>query len=98
MTDYVAYYTTSDGRIVDAIPMADETHSAEASDEYRIVVIDGETVYDRGTTRGAANSQDEVNRIGVTVNKNSPDLMMVIHISSPDASRNKVVRCSSPRW
>jgi hypothetical protein len=64
MTDYMVYYTTGDGRIVDAIPMADETHSAEASDEYRIVVIDGETVADRGTTRGSANAQDEVNRIG----------------------------------
>jgi len=38
MTDYVAYYTTSDGRIVDAIPTADDTHSAEASDEYRIEI------------------------------------------------------------
>ncbi len=33
---------------------------------------------------------DEVNRIGVTVNKNSPDLMMVIHISSPDQSRDQL--------
>jgi HAE1 family hydrophobic/amphiphilic exporter-1 len=33
---------------------------------------------------------DEVNRIGVTVNKNSPDLMMVIHLSSPDGSRDQL--------
>jgi len=31
---------------------------------------------------------DEVRAIGVTVNKQSPDLMMVIHLSSPDASRD----------
>src|SRR5215468_5307646 len=33
---------------------------------------------------------EEVNRIGVTVRKNSPDLMMVIHLSSPDASRDQL--------
>jgi HAE1 family hydrophobic/amphiphilic exporter-1 len=31
---------------------------------------------------------EEVQRTGVTVRKNSPDLMMVIHLSSPDASRD----------
>src|SRR5688500_13521952 len=31
---------------------------------------------------------EEVRRIGVTVRKNSPDLMMVIHLSSPDRSRD----------
>lgn len=31
---------------------------------------------------------EEVRRTGVTVRKNSPDLMMVIHLSSPDASRD----------
>ena len=30
---------------------------------------------------------EEVRRIGVTVRKSSPDLMMVIHLNSPDASR-----------
>ncbi len=29
---------------------------------------------------------DEVQRLGVTVRKSSPDLMMVIHLSSPDAT------------
>src|SRR5215468_4625245 len=33
---------------------------------------------------------DEVRRIGVTVRKNSPDLMMVIHLSSPDASHDQL--------
>jgi multidrug efflux pump len=33
---------------------------------------------------------EEVRRIGVTVRKNSPDLMMVIHLSSPDASRDQL--------
>ena len=32
----------------------------------------------------------EVQRIGVTVRKNSPDLMMVIHLSSPDGSRDQL--------
>ncbi len=31
---------------------------------------------------------DEVRNIGVTVTKQSPDLMMVIHLSSPDGSRD----------
>ncbi|MGH6930557.1 MAG: efflux RND transporter permease subunit, partial [Dongiaceae bacterium] len=33
---------------------------------------------------------EEVRRIGVTVRKNSPDLMMVIHLNSPDASRDQL--------
>ncbi|HVT52503.1 MAG TPA: multidrug efflux RND transporter permease subunit [Dongiaceae bacterium] len=33
---------------------------------------------------------DEVRQIGITVNKNSPDLMMVIHLSSPDGSRDQL--------
>src|SRR6202162_1187099 len=33
---------------------------------------------------------EEVQRLGVTVKKNSPDLMMVIHLSSPDASRDQI--------
>ncbi|MBI3515774.1 MAG: efflux RND transporter permease subunit [Proteobacteria bacterium] len=32
----------------------------------------------------------EVQRLGITVRKNSPDLMMVIHLSSPDASRDQL--------
>jgi HAE1 family hydrophobic/amphiphilic exporter-1 len=33
---------------------------------------------------------EEVRRLGITVRKNSPDLMMVIHLSSPDASRDQL--------
>nr|WP_298689431.1 multidrug efflux RND transporter permease subunit [uncultured Dongia sp.] len=33
---------------------------------------------------------EEVRRIGVTVRKNSPDLMMVIHLTSPDESRDQL--------
>ncbi|HKO07558.1 MAG TPA: multidrug efflux RND transporter permease subunit [Alphaproteobacteria bacterium] len=33
---------------------------------------------------------DEVQRLGVTVKKNSPDLLMVIHLSSPDGSRDQL--------
>ena len=33
---------------------------------------------------------EEVRRIGVAVRKNSPDLMMVIHLSSPDGSRDQL--------
>ncbi len=33
---------------------------------------------------------EEVRRIGVTVRKNSPDLMMVIHLTSPDQSRDQL--------
>src|SRR5882672_1787786 len=33
---------------------------------------------------------EEVQRLGVTVKKNSPDLLMVIHLSSPDRSRDQL--------
>ncbi len=33
---------------------------------------------------------DEVRRLGVTVRKNSPDLLLVIHLSSPDGSRDQL--------
>src|SRR5258708_5053377 len=33
---------------------------------------------------------EEVSRIGVTVRKNSPDILMVIHLSSPDRSRDQL--------
>ena len=33
---------------------------------------------------------EEVRRLGVTTAKNSPDLMMVIHLSSPDGSRDQL--------
>ena len=33
---------------------------------------------------------EEVRRLGVTVNKSSPDMLMVIHITSPDGSRDQL--------
>ncbi|MGE5506732.1 MAG: efflux RND transporter permease subunit [Actinomycetota bacterium] len=33
---------------------------------------------------------DDVKRIGVTVAKNSPDMLMVIHLNSPDGSRDQL--------
>ena len=33
---------------------------------------------------------EEVRQIGVTVRKNSPDMLMVIHVSSPDGSRDQL--------
>ena len=33
---------------------------------------------------------EDVRRLGVTVRKNSPDLMMVIHVTSPDSTRNQL--------
>jgi HAE1 family hydrophobic/amphiphilic exporter-1 len=33
---------------------------------------------------------EDVRRIGVTVRKNSPDMLMVIHLSSPDGSRDQL--------
>ncbi len=33
---------------------------------------------------------EEVRRLGVTVRKNSPDMLMVIHLSSPDQSRDQL--------
>ena len=40
--------------------------------------------------RGRARLPEEVRRLGITVRKNSPDLMMVIHLSSPDQSRDQL--------
>src|ERR1700726_2425508 len=33
---------------------------------------------------------EEVQRLGIIVKKNSPDMLMVIHLSSPDASRHQL--------
>jgi HAE1 family hydrophobic/amphiphilic exporter-1 len=33
---------------------------------------------------------DDVKRIGITVAKNSPDMLMVVHLSSPDGSRDQL--------
>jgi len=33
---------------------------------------------------------DEVKRLGITVTKNSPDMLMVVHLNSPDGSRDQV--------
>src|SRR6266550_8604241 len=33
---------------------------------------------------------EEVRRLGITVKKNSPDMLIVIHLSSPDASRDQL--------
>src|SRR5215469_11716204 len=33
---------------------------------------------------------EEVRRLGVTVKKNSPDMLMVVHLSSPDGSRDQL--------
>jgi multidrug efflux pump subunit AcrB len=33
---------------------------------------------------------EDVRRLGVTVRKNSPDMLMVIHLSSPDGSRDQL--------
>ena len=33
---------------------------------------------------------EEVRRLGVTVNKSSPDMLMVIHVTSPDGSRDQL--------
>jgi HAE1 family hydrophobic/amphiphilic exporter-1 len=33
---------------------------------------------------------EEVRRLGITVRKNSPDMLMVIHLSSPDGSRDQL--------
>lgn len=33
---------------------------------------------------------EDVKRIGVTVTKNSPDMLMVVHLSSPDGSRDQL--------
>src|SRR5262249_57458857 len=44
----------------------------------------------KGGWIGEAELGEEGRRIGVTVKKNSPDLLMVIHLSSPDRSRDQL--------
>lgn len=41
-------------------------------------------------TRAEPRLPDDVRRIGVTVQKNSPDMLMVVHLTSPDGSRDEL--------
>src|SRR5262245_22586295 len=74
---YVSSQATGDGQLVIQITFALGTNldTAQVLVQNRVAIAEPRL-------------PEEVRRIGVTVRKSSPDLMMVIHLSSPDASRD----------
>ncbi len=76
---YMNSQSTGDGRLAVTITFAlgTDLDTAQVLVQNRVAVAE-------------ARLPEEVRRLGVTVRKNSPDLMMVIHISSPDGSRDEL--------
>ena len=76
---YMNSQSTGDGRLAITITFAlgTDLDTAQVLVQNRVAVAE-------------ARLPEEVRRLGVTVRKNSPDLMMVIHISSPDGSRDQL--------
>lgn len=74
---YVASQATGDGQLVIQITFALGTNldTAQVLVQNRVAIAEPRL-------------PEEVRRIGITVRKSSPDLMMVIYLSSPDASRD----------
>ena len=74
---YVSSQATGDGQLVIQITFALGTNldTAQVLVQNRVAIAEPRL-------------PEEVRRIGVTVRKSSPDLMMVIHLNSPDASRD----------
>ncbi|TXL75181.1 multidrug efflux RND transporter permease subunit [Vineibacter terrae] len=74
---YVSSQATGDGQLVIQITFALGTNldTAQVLVQNRVAIAEPRL-------------PEEVRRIGVTVRKSSPDLLMVIHLSSPDASRD----------
>src|SRR4051795_13427091 len=76
---YMASQATGDGQLVLTITFALGTNldTAQVLVQNRVAVAEPRL-------------PEEVRRIGVTVRKNSPDMLMVIHLSSPDQSRDQL--------
>ncbi len=74
---YVSSQATGDGQLVIQITFALGTNldTAQVLVQNRVAIAEPRL-------------PEEVRRIGVTVRKSSPDMLMVIHLSSPDASRD----------
>src|SRR5215813_7585810 len=76
---YISSQATSDGKLTLTVTFALGTNL----DTAQVLVQNREAVAE-------PRLPEEVRRLGVTVRKNSPDLMMVIHLSSPDGSRDQL--------
>ncbi|HWA46118.1 MAG TPA: multidrug efflux RND transporter permease subunit [Hypericibacter adhaerens] len=76
---YMTSQATSDGNLVLTVTFALGTNL----DTAQVLVQNREAVAE-------PRLPEEVRRIGVTVRKNSPDILMVIHLNSPDGSRDQL--------
>ncbi|MGE5148213.1 MAG: efflux RND transporter permease subunit [Candidatus Eiseniibacteriota bacterium] len=76
---YMTSQATADGNLVitAAFALGTDLDTAQVLVQNRVAVAEPKL-------------PEEVRRLGVTVRKNSPDLMMVIHLSSPDGSRDQL--------
>src|SRR5262245_32092293 len=76
---YMSSQATADGRLAITVSFALGTNldTAQVLVQNRVAVAEPRL-------------PEDVRRIGITVRKNSPDLLMVIHLSSPDASRDQL--------
>ena len=76
---YMVSQATGDGRLALTITFAlgTDLDTAQVLVQNRVAVAE-------------ARLPETVRRLGVTVRKNSPDMLMVIHLSSPDGSRDQL--------
>ncbi|HYI69039.1 MAG TPA: multidrug efflux RND transporter permease subunit [Skermanella sp.] len=76
---YMSSQSTGDGRLALTISFAlgTDLDTAQVLVQNRVAVAEPRL-------------PEEVRRLGVTVRKNSPDMLMVIHLSSPDESRDQL--------
>jgi HAE1 family hydrophobic/amphiphilic exporter-1 len=74
---YMASQATSDGQLVISVTfqLGTDLNTAQVLVQNRVAVAESRL-------------PEEVRRIGVTVRKSSPDILMVIHLSSSDGSRD----------
>jgi HAE1 family hydrophobic/amphiphilic exporter-1 len=76
---YMSSYATADGnlRLTVTFALGTDLDTAQVLTQNRV-------------TAAEPRLPEEVQRLGVTVRKNSPDMLMVIHLSSPDGSRDQL--------
>src|SRR3546814_3778688 len=76
---YMASQATGDGNLALSITVALGTDLSQA-----------QVLVQNRVALAEPRLPEDVRRIGVAVRKSSPDLMMVIHLSSPDGSRDQL--------
>ncbi len=76
---YMSSYATGDGnlRLTVTFALGTDLDTAQVLTQNRV-------------TAAEPRLPEDVRRLGVTVRKNSPDMLMVIHLSSPDGSRDQL--------